>query len=475
MSIPKKVLSTFLAIVLLMFVFPTNSLAVENSAGMSNFIKTKTYVNGQYYDVQTSAWFATDVATAYELGLMGGTSSSFFHPFDNVSIAEAITMASRIYSIYTTGTENFVQGSPWYQAYVDYALENGVIKSGYSDYNKAATRAEFAIILSGSLPDEALPAINTVNDGSIPDVQLDVPSAPAIYRLYRAGILTGNDSFGTFTPNSNIGRNAAAAIVTRMADTNLRKSITFTVPVPTTAISLNKTALSLGIGFSATLTANFIPGDTTGMIINWTSSNTKVAIVSAAGKVTGIALGTAVITAKFGNDKTATCNVTVAKLGTITNPLPVNNNTTVEFQEYTQDSIRRVIVSVEAAYTGEAAYSIVQSENVSNTAPTSTREWRLYIFNITYISGKNDADVLNVCNIISPYSLYTNPGSKIPVHSSFLLGDQYGAYDPQIIKLYPGTSSKVVIGFLTDKNVGDAILRVPYNGGASITWISCTP
>ena len=48
----------------------------------------------------------------------------------------------------------------------------------------------------------------------------------AVYRLYRAGVLTGNDAKGTFGPFTNITRGAAAAIISRMADASLRKSIT---------------------------------------------------------------------------------------------------------------------------------------------------------------------------------------------------------------------------------------------------------
>lgn len=43
-------------------------------------------------------------------------------------------------------------------------------------------------------------------------------NADASYRLYRAGVLTGNDSAGTFTPSASIERSAVAALVTR-ADT----------------------------------------------------------------------------------------------------------------------------------------------------------------------------------------------------------------------------------------------------------------
>ena len=52
--------------------------------------------------------------------------------------------------------------------------------------------------------------------------------ADAVYLLYRAGVLTGSDSAGTFRPDSTIKRSEAAAIVTRMADPSLRQRITLT-------------------------------------------------------------------------------------------------------------------------------------------------------------------------------------------------------------------------------------------------------
>ena len=47
-------------------------------------------------------------------------------------------------------------------------------------------------------------------------------SDAAIYKLYRAGILAGNDSAGTFLPNAPITRAEVATILVRMADPNAR-------------------------------------------------------------------------------------------------------------------------------------------------------------------------------------------------------------------------------------------------------------
>ena len=43
-----------------------------------------------------------------------------------------------------------------------------------------------------------------------------------IYTFYRAGILSGSDSAGTFYPESNIRRSEVAAILVRLFDSSAR-------------------------------------------------------------------------------------------------------------------------------------------------------------------------------------------------------------------------------------------------------------
>ncbi|MBQ8758751.1 MAG: S-layer homology domain-containing protein, partial [Clostridia bacterium] len=59
------------------------------------FVKTNTYADGQFTDVGNDAWYASEVKNTYELGLMNGISGGLFDPEGNVTVAEAITMASR--------------------------------------------------------------------------------------------------------------------------------------------------------------------------------------------------------------------------------------------------------------------------------------------------------------------------------------------------------------------------------------------
>ena len=87
------------------------------------------------------------------------------------------------------------------------------------------------------------------------------------------------------------------------------KFIALDVSEPT-SVSLNKTALTLDVGKSYTLTKTVSPSNAV-TSYTWSSSNTNVATVDKNGKVTAKASGTATITVKTSNGKTATCKVTV--------------------------------------------------------------------------------------------------------------------------------------------------------------------
>lgn len=76
------------------------------------------------------------------------------------------------------------------------------------------------------------------------------------------------------------------------------------------SITLDKTAITIKPMMTEKLTATTKPENAFGVSVFWSSSDTKVALVSADGIVTGVAAGKATITAKTG-DLTATCEVTV--------------------------------------------------------------------------------------------------------------------------------------------------------------------
>lgn len=91
-------------------------------------------------------------------------------------------------------------------------------------------------------------------------------------------------------------------------------SVTPCAEIPATAVTLNKTELTLDAGTSETLTATITPADCN-QPVTWTSDNEAVAKVDGTGKVSAIGAGTANVTVTVGT-VSATCVVTVNALTT---------------------------------------------------------------------------------------------------------------------------------------------------------------
>ena len=219
----EKAVSLLLSITLALSAGMTGTAAV--TPDMSNFQKVNTYNDGQFSDVAPEDWYSANVAAVYELGLMGGESGSYFNANGPVTMVQAIVMAARLHSVYSTGSCEFEAASPWYEPYVNYAKEHGIITENTSIYG-LASRARFADVLSRALPPDELEQINEIAANAIPDVKTGDDCAESIYMLYRAGIVGGSNFRKAFFPKSSISRAEAAAILARMADKSLRKSVT---------------------------------------------------------------------------------------------------------------------------------------------------------------------------------------------------------------------------------------------------------
>ena len=159
MSLSRKFASVLCAVIC------SASLAFGANAA---FAKNAVYPNGKFTDVPTSEWYADSVKNAYEFGIMNGNSDSTFYPDGTLSVAEGITVASRIYETLTGTPITDVQGGEWYQKYVNYAVANGLMKeNSFDNYDREIKRYETALLLEAASK-SVLTDINTVE--SIPDV-----------------------------------------------------------------------------------------------------------------------------------------------------------------------------------------------------------------------------------------------------------------------------------------------------------------
>lgn len=226
----KKLMSALLTLCLLLT--GLTALSAEAGAlafGMDGFTPIRVY-DGRFTDVKQTDWFYDSVASLYELGLTNGQTAIKFGARSSVSLAEAVSFAARIHSIYHYGSPSLgpalytQSGGEWYQPYLLYLQDAGVVDERFDGaYRRAATRAETAWILSRVLPEDELGYINAdaVYRGYqsrqyITDVSPSSPYASEILSLYAAGIVTGSDESGSFRPDSEITRAELSAMLIRM-------------------------------------------------------------------------------------------------------------------------------------------------------------------------------------------------------------------------------------------------------------------
>ena len=206
------------------------ALTAQGAASLSNFEQRLVY-HGEFSDVSPNAWYYNSVRSAFEYGIIDGKSAERFDPLGSLTIAETIKLAACLNKGYNTGSMEFEQISPWYAPYVDYAVAHGIIDDSYQNFNAAATRSDFALIIAGAMPDEAITPMNRVVDGAIPDVYEYYSYGEAVYKLYRAGILTGSDNEGAFYPGRTLTRAEAATIIMRIVKAGERQSLSLATPL----------------------------------------------------------------------------------------------------------------------------------------------------------------------------------------------------------------------------------------------------
>lgn len=206
---------------------------VYNAAGevltQKALLTVKSAYQFPFKDVPFGTWYRKDVENANLLGLINGTSATTYEPLKQLDIASAIKLAACMRVLYEGGDPSTAfprkAGDAWYQPYVDYAKANN-IPYNYPDLKAICTREEFVHIFYAALPAAEYVAINHVADNAIPDYKLSDTFGVEVYAFYRAGILTGTNTAGTFNAKGGISRAEVAAILSRMFDDTARKSIT---------------------------------------------------------------------------------------------------------------------------------------------------------------------------------------------------------------------------------------------------------
>jgi uncharacterized protein YjdB len=131
-------------------------------------------------------------------------------------------------------------------------------------------------------------------------------SNPAVASVDSKGIVTSK------------AEGASVITVTTVDGGYTASCVVVVAKIPVTAVTLDKSSLSLEIGKAAVLTATVSPANATNKAVTWKSSNNDIAAVYGEGIVIAKAAGSSVITATtVDGNRTASCTITVNATNTV--------------------------------------------------------------------------------------------------------------------------------------------------------------
>lgn len=220
-----KKLKNHLLLLTLTLILSLHSLSpIYAGQGYHNF--TVKYAYTGFQDVSPDSWYLSGVRSVFERDLMKGISPFYFKPNENLTAAEAVTLAVRLYEVYYNA--KIVQegvSKPWYQKYIDAAISYNILNESYfTNYNVPINRTEFASLYINLFPFTETERINKITVLDIPDIDNGNFLSNDIITMYNYGIMTGDKSL-RFSPKAYISRAEAATIIARMFNPSLRKKL----------------------------------------------------------------------------------------------------------------------------------------------------------------------------------------------------------------------------------------------------------
>ncbi len=175
-----------------------------------------------------------------------------------------------------------------------------------------------------------------------------------------------------------------------------------------TSVSLNETSRTLTVGNTDQLTATVVPSNATNQTVNWSSSNSSVATVSATGLITVVGAGSATITATTADGGyTATDVLTVNSASTVVSGgggggggSPVVTTTPTNTSALTQAQISAIVALLQSFGADAETVANIQAILSGQATPVSSATVSAYIFTSDLTIGSKGTAVVALQQIL---------------------------------------------------------------------------
>lgn len=308
------------------------SLALAVILAVSLFTLPAQAASQTFTDVPSTHWAHNAIEYVVDKNLFSGTSATTFSPESTMTRAMLWVVLARMDDVDTSKTN----GGVWYQAGLDWAVENGI--SDGSNPNNNITREQFASMLYRYAENdgEDVTADTAKLSGFIDTIDIASYAVKPLAWAVENGIVSGTSS-DTISPAGNATRAQVATMLMRYDQTFNDDDQSHgsgggtTQPEKPNAdytLSLGIMKSSLDVGSSTVAEASTVPYSAKkDLTFTFTSSDTSVATIktTASNKtgctVTAVGPGTATIKVVDSNGITAEAKITVTGSSTV-DPAP---------------------------------------------------------------------------------------------------------------------------------------------------------
>lgn len=155
--------------------------------------------------------------------------------------------------------------------------------------------------------------------------------------------------------------------------------------------------------------------------------------------------------------------------GTRSDPLDASKGANVTYNDYSFYPTRQVSFKVLNTITGEGANYLAAKTSSVNDKPASGQEWLFFEVECSYVSSSAGSD-----DSFSPSSLFSSGNFFMPDGNAMSIASGASIYDSAFSEynkeMYPGATSKILVGKLVDGGYGDVLLRIK-SGSDAYTWL----
>ncbi len=282
------------------------------------------------------------------------------------------------------------------------------------------------------------------------------------YKSYSDNSVSFNDSItltsGTYYLEIKGGR-----------DGKYNFSLSKTLPAPT-SVKLNRGTLGLGVGENYGLVKTVSPSNAN-QAVSWTSSNTSVATVDSNGKVVGRRAGTATVTVRTSNGKTASCTVTVkaAPTSVKTNPasLTLGSGETYTISESTSSGSYANAANLRWSSSNNSVVTVSKQNGTNKATLRATGTGTAYVTIKTY-NGLTASCKVTVKP--APSSVSTNPANlTLGNGESYTISENTNAGTYANAANLSWSSSNTRVATVTKGRGNKAVVKATGKGTAYIT------